>query len=170
MHSSFKHRNCLVSGSSDRTMRKWEVQLSEFGGILKNLMFLFHQISTGRCIRVWHFTKEVKHVAWWAIMFHVLFGILTCPRQVSSTRQHYIRMRWRCRCFDWLSWWSVQDSNKKWPILHTLFLKFTYTVCRFRSVLHWSTRSANFQYGRVSVKPSRVQCDQTTSIPFCHRR
>lgn len=37
--------NWLVSGSSDRTMRKWE-------------------ISTGRCIRVWHFTKEVKHVAW----------------------------------------------------------------------------------------------------------
>jgi len=22
------------------------------------------EISTGRCIRVWHFTKEVKHVAW----------------------------------------------------------------------------------------------------------
>jgi len=35
----------LLSGSSDCTLRKWE-------------------ISTGRCTRVWHFTKEVKSVAW----------------------------------------------------------------------------------------------------------
>lgn len=35
----------LLSGSSDCTLRKWE-------------------ISTGRCTRVWHFAKEVKSVAW----------------------------------------------------------------------------------------------------------
>jgi len=42
----------LLSGSSDCTLRKWE-------------------ISTGRCTRVWHFTKEVKSVAW-------------CPRPGSN--------------------------------------------------------------------------------------